>query len=114
MPFNEILKERIDNLIVFRGGMGKKQLAVAHEKLDNISDKKSNLILATGRYLGEGFDHSHLDTLFLTLPVSMIEPAYMTLILWANSATTPRSWVIHMIAMPSSFCSFLTRSIIWA
>jgi superfamily II DNA or RNA helicase len=28
------------------------------------------LILATGRYLGEGFDDAQLDTLFLTLPVS--------------------------------------------
>jgi superfamily II DNA or RNA helicase len=35
-----------------------------------LPDEKSNLILATGRYLGEGFDHSRFDTLFLTLPVS--------------------------------------------
>ncbi len=28
------------------------------------------MILATGRYIGEGFDDSRLDTLFLTLPVS--------------------------------------------
>jgi superfamily II DNA or RNA helicase len=68
--FNEILYERIDNLIVFRGGMGKKQLANAQEKLNSISDEKTNLILATGRYLGEGFDHPRLDTLFLALPVS--------------------------------------------
>jgi len=68
--FNEILHERIDNLIVFRGGMGKKQLANAQEKLNSISDEKTNLILATGRYLGEGFDHPRLDTLFLALPVS--------------------------------------------
>jgi superfamily II DNA or RNA helicase len=27
-------------------------------------------ILATGRYIGEGFDDARLDTLFLTLPVS--------------------------------------------
>jgi len=67
--FNGILQERIDNLIVFKGGMGKKQLAVAQDILNSISDDRSNLILATGRYLGEGFDH-RLDTLFLALPVS--------------------------------------------
>ncbi|MDD5457994.1 MAG: restriction endonuclease subunit R, partial [Phycisphaerae bacterium] len=53
-----------------RGGMGKKPLIAAQEKLNAVSEDKSNLILATGRYLGEGFDHSRLDTLFLALPVS--------------------------------------------
>ena len=28
------------------------------------------MIVATGRYLGEGFDDERLDTLFLTLPIS--------------------------------------------
>lgn len=68
--FAEILEGRIDNLIIFKGGMGKKQLASAQQKLDSVLHKKSNLILATGRYLGEGFDHPQLDTLFLALPVS--------------------------------------------
>jgi len=68
--FTEIFKDRIDNLIVFKGGMGKRQLKEAQEKLNSISENQSNLILSTGRYLGEGFDHPRLDTLFLSLPVS--------------------------------------------
>jgi superfamily II DNA or RNA helicase len=34
------------------------------------SGEQARLILATGRYLGEGFDDDRLDTLFLTMPIS--------------------------------------------
>ena len=34
------------------------------------SDSERQVILATGRYIGEGFDLARLDTLFLTMPVS--------------------------------------------
>lgn len=68
--FRETLENRIENMIVFKGGMSKKQLTAAQKKLNNIQEEKPGLILATGRYLGEGFDHSRLDTLFLALPVS--------------------------------------------
>ena len=34
------------------------------------SDTEERLVLATGRYLGEGFDDASLDTLFLTMPIS--------------------------------------------
>jgi superfamily II DNA or RNA helicase len=33
-------------------------------------DTDERLVMATGRYLGEGFDDASLDTLFLTMPIS--------------------------------------------
>jgi superfamily II DNA or RNA helicase len=58
------------NIIVLRGDMGTKQLRTAMASLASIPDDQERLLLATGRYLGEGFDDARLDTLFLTMPVS--------------------------------------------
>jgi hypothetical protein len=66
----ERLSSQIKNVMVFKGGMGKKQRQQLAEKLASIPDDEERIILATGRYLGEGFDDARLDTLFLTLPVS--------------------------------------------
>jgi superfamily II DNA or RNA helicase len=40
------------------------------ELLKKTPDTEERLVLATGRYLGEGFDDASLDTLFLTMPIS--------------------------------------------
>jgi superfamily II DNA or RNA helicase/very-short-patch-repair endonuclease len=75
-----VLTERTEHLAVLRkelermgidsvslqGGMGKKQRQESMTNLDN----GPTVILATGRYVGEGFDCSRLDTLFITMPVS--------------------------------------------
>jgi len=42
----------------------------AAQQMAQIPEGEERIIVATGRYLGEGFDDSRLDTLFLTLPVS--------------------------------------------
>jgi superfamily II DNA or RNA helicase len=60
----------IKNLIVLKGGAGQKERKHIAETMNSISDDEERLILATGRYLGEGFDDARLDTLFLALPVS--------------------------------------------
>lgn len=58
------------NVIVLHGGMGAKARRVAMRKLENIGDREERLLIATGRYIGEGFDDARLDALFLTMPVS--------------------------------------------
>jgi len=60
----------VQNLIVLRGGMGKKAMALTMARLTAIPEDDQRVVLATGRYLGEGFDDARLDTLYLALPVS--------------------------------------------
>jgi len=58
------------NLVVLQGGMGIKQRRAAYKALSGLPDDQERLLIATGRYLGEGFDDARLDTLFLTMPIS--------------------------------------------
>jgi len=61
---------RVPHLVVLRGGMSRKQRQEASDRLAAIPRHEGRVILATGRYVGEGFDDPRLDTLFVTLPVS--------------------------------------------
>jgi superfamily II DNA or RNA helicase len=57
------------NLVVMYGGMSAGERRDAEAGLKRPDDEE-RLVLATGRYLGEGFDDASLDTLFLTMPIS--------------------------------------------
>jgi superfamily II DNA or RNA helicase len=58
------------NMVILRGGMGARELRETAAALSTIPDNEERLLIATGRYLGEGFDDARLDTLFLTMPIS--------------------------------------------
>ena len=66
----DMLCAKIPHVIVMKGGMGKKQREAALSDLKQLKKDDGKVVLATGRYLGEGFDDDRLDTLFLTLPIS--------------------------------------------
>ena len=68
--FAHLLEPLVTHVVIMKGGMGKKQRMALSERLANIPRNEARVIIATGRYLGEGFDDPRLDTLFLALPIS--------------------------------------------
>ena len=71
----KILKEKLEELkvpvVIYKGNMGKKKAKEVKNILEEADiNNKPRIILATSSSIGEGFDDSRLDTLFLTMPVS--------------------------------------------
>ena len=64
------LKGFVRHIVILRGGRSAKERRKIEAQLASIPVDEERLILATGRYIGEGFDDARLDTLFLALPVS--------------------------------------------
>jgi superfamily II DNA or RNA helicase len=64
------LKSFTRHLVVLHGGMKPRERREVITRLASIPDSEQRLLIATGRYVGEGFDDARLDTLFLALPVS--------------------------------------------
>jgi superfamily II DNA or RNA helicase len=66
----DLLAPHVSNVFVMRGGMGKRQRQKLVEQIASVPSDEPRVIVATGRYLGEGFDNDELDTLFMALPIS--------------------------------------------
>ena len=65
------LSKYTNNIFKYYGGIGKTVLKNYEELINQINEIGSNkIIVATGSYIGEGFDDSKLDVLFLTMPIS--------------------------------------------
>ena len=58
------------DVLILKGGMSRKAIKQVMDQLKEGPSTAPRIVLATGRYIGEGFDYPLLDTLFLTLPIS--------------------------------------------
>jgi superfamily II DNA or RNA helicase len=64
------LQETLPNVITLTGSMPAKERKAAMEALAATPKDQSVVLVATGRFVGEGFDEPRLDTLFLAMPVA--------------------------------------------
>jgi superfamily II DNA or RNA helicase len=64
------LKPLAQNVISMTGGLGAKKSRELLQTISDIPEDKPFLLIATGKYVGEGFDMPRLDTLFLAMPIS--------------------------------------------
>jgi len=64
------LIEKIPSLFVLHGRMTKKLRTTLITELNALPPDKPRVLLATGKLVGEGFDHPPLDTLVLAMPIS--------------------------------------------
>lgn len=66
----EALQAEVPRVFILHGRMSRKQRAMTTTELDELPPDAARILLASGKLVGEGFDHPALDTLALAMPVS--------------------------------------------
>jgi superfamily II DNA or RNA helicase len=64
------LDTKVPPPFVLHGRLSKKERARTMAALESLEPHEPRVILATGKLIGEGFDHPSLDTLVLAMPIS--------------------------------------------
>jgi superfamily II DNA or RNA helicase len=64
------LRPAARHLVVLHGGMSARDRQAALAALADIPESEERAVIATGRYIGEGFDDPRLDTLVLAQPIA--------------------------------------------
>ena len=65
-----VLQGRIPHLFALHGRLSKKKRAILIAELNALAPDAPRVLIATGKLIGEGFDHPPLDTLVLAMPIS--------------------------------------------
>ncbi|MDD4927806.1 MAG: helicase-related protein [Gallionella sp.] len=60
----------VSGLFILHGRVPKKQRTQIIKELNELAPDAPRVLLATGKLVGEGFDHPPLDTLVLAMPIS--------------------------------------------
>ncbi len=66
----DLLAGDVEHCFILHGRLSKKQRTAVFAELDALDKSAPRVLLATGRLIGEGFDHPPLDTLVLAMPIS--------------------------------------------
>ena len=65
-----LLQGAADHVFLLQGGKSLKARAELREKMAAIGRDESMIMVATGQYIGEGFNYPRLDTMLLAMPIS--------------------------------------------
>ena len=67
---SKMITTRIPGVIALKGGLGTKETNGLLKQVTSTPSDKQLTIVATGKFIGEGFDEARLDSLFLAMPIS--------------------------------------------